>query len=285
MAEKGSLTTREEKTKLNYPSKSSGGWGNNSKNSRNAKKALKSSFKQFGIIGAIVLVVVLAFGVLLGSMASHYASANDGFTMVGDRYVQRFVGQKYEDEGVKAIEYGIDVSDKVEKSGSFYTELENGTSQEEGSFYIVYKINTIKFGKLTSVELTRVVTFVSPSESDDFVPYIIYGTVDVSLNVGEIYNEGLTIKKYKLGEDETVVEDTAATITAEIKIKEVFERTVVDGEKVDVKIEGENPLATIINEDNTVKTEASGKTYVLVYEAVIDGASYDFTRILTIGGE
>jgi len=275
MAEKGSLSTRQEKTKLNFPSSG----GNGSKNSKNSKGTLKTAFKKYGLIGSICIVVVLAFGVLVGSMTSYLVSPNDCFEFIGEREVTLFVGQKYEDEGVKVVEYGMDLSNQVVKSGSFYEELTDGTSYEEGSFYIIYTVNTVKYGKIASVELTRIVTFISPSESDDFKPYIIVGDAEVNLAVGGVYEENLSVNKYVRNADEEIVLETE-NVSAEIVLKEVFERTSAE----DVKLEGEDPLSQILDEGNQIIAGLGGKTFVLIYETTIDGENYEFTRYLTING-
>jgi len=243
MAEKGSLSKQSERAKLNI-----GSGNGNGKNSNNLKKDLKYTLKNFGFLGATVLVIVLAFGVLIGSMVGYFTSRNDCFELLGADEVTLEVGQTYVDPGVKIVEFGKDISAKVVKSGSFM-DLENGTSMEEGSFYIDYSVDATKYSKVWTVHKIRIITFVAASESDVIEPYTLNGSQIFELSVGEAYSEaGINHNKYD--NEENVVSTLVDLDSYTVSISELTD---------------EENTNTFLGDDNKVKAEAAGKTFVITY--------------------
>ena len=242
MAEKGSLSKQSERAKLNI-----GSGNGNGKSSNNLKKDLKYTLKNFGFFGATVLVIVLAFGVLIGSMVGYFTSRNDCFELLGADEVTLEVGQTYVDPGVKIVEFGKDISANVVKSGSFM-DLENGTSMEEGSFYIDYSVDATKYSKVWTVHKIRIITFVAASESDVIEPYTLNGSQIVELSVGDEYSEaGINHNKYD--NDENIV-STLVTDSYTVSISELTD---------------EENTNTFLGDDKKVKAEAAGKTFVITY--------------------
>ena len=263
MAEKGSLSKKSERAKLNIST-------GNGKSSSSAKKELKNTLKNFGIIGGIILVVVLAGGVLLGSIVGYFVSRNDCFDMIGPDEVELTIGDVYTDPGVKIVEFGKDISDQVVRTGSFM-ELENGTSMEEGSFYIEYSVPSTKYSDVWTVHKIRIITFIAPSESDDFERYILNGDNIVNLVVGDVYEEA-GVNQNSINDDEELVSTPVSPLVYTITIKEETD-LVTDGS------------ASFYGADNKVLAEAAGKTFVITYKK--DG-DFELTRTVIVaaqGGE
>ena len=115
---------------------------------------------------AIVLTFILTLAIGFG--AYYFFNKNDCFEIVGNDEVTLTIGDKYADEGVKIIEFGKDISDKViiktdmqkDESGNYY-----GT--EEKTYYIEYSTDTFKMGKIYSIKKIRLVSFVAESEGGE----------------------------------------------------------------------------------------------------------------------
>ncbi len=247
MAEKDSLSKKSERAKLNI-----GGGNDNGNTSKSVKKDLKYTLKNFGVIGGIVLVVVLAFGVLIGSMVSYFVSKDDCFVLLGDDEVQLEVGQVYVDPGVKIVEFGKDISDQVVKTGSFM-ELENGTSMEEKSYFIDYSIESTKYSKVWTVHKIRIIKFVAPSESDAIEKFTLKGDQIIELSVGATYiEEGVNQNVYDADENvvSTLVDSDSYTVS-------ISELTADDLENTN----------TFLDDENKVIEGAEGKTFVITYKA------------------
>lgn len=78
------------------------------------------------------------------------------------------IGETYLDEGVKVVAFGVDETDKVEietnlkkdKDGAYF-------AQTEGTYYIKYTVNNIKYGSIFKVQKIRLIHFVEPTESEE----------------------------------------------------------------------------------------------------------------------
>lgn len=117
--------------------------------------------------GKNLIAVLLCFiiGIAAGVAAFFVVSKNDTFELIGNDEITLFIGDEYVEEGVKIIEFGKDVSDKVSKEGNLV--LENGKATELGTFYIKYFSDTIKYGKLFKIEKIRLINVVEISEGGE----------------------------------------------------------------------------------------------------------------------
>jgi hypothetical protein len=212
MSEKGSITRETKTARMNIPSGGGGGTG------KQAKKQFKNAWSTFGIIGIILLVCVLAGGVLVGSVICYFACQNDCFKLNGPKEVELYIGQTYEDPGCTVIEFGQDISDQVVRSGSFM-DLEGGTSETEGSFYIKYTVDTFKYGKLFTIYMGRIITFVAPSESDDEISVYLDGGDLINANIGDEFNAS-TVNHFVV--NETTGYKEAEAIEAQVTYPENF---------------------------------------------------------------
>lgn len=140
---------------LNKPSK---------KTTSKAKKKLKRL--SAGVV--FLAVLLLLVGGVGGYFGVKHISKNDCFNIVGEDEITLELGESYIDEGVEVIAFGRNEEDKVEietnlkcdKSGAYY-------AQTEGTYYIIYKVNNIKYGSIFKVQKIRLIHFVEPTESEE----------------------------------------------------------------------------------------------------------------------
>ena len=135
-----------------------------SKKSRKVKTKLKKLS-----VGVVCLAIfLLAVGGIGGYFGVQYLTRNDCFDIVGLDEINLELGECYVDEGVDVIAFGVDESDKVEidtnmkkdKNGAYFAET-------EGTYYIKYIVNNIKYGSIFKVEKIRLIHFVEPTESEE----------------------------------------------------------------------------------------------------------------------
>ncbi len=139
--------------------------------SKKSKKRKKSSLSFKAIL---IILMVTIIGGAIGVGACWFISRDDCFKIIGQEeltipmttinYVDGEpieVATSYVDEGVKVVSFGRDISKDVyietdlkqNQDGSYYAD-------EIGTYYIIYKTNDIKYGKIFTVERIRLITFV-----------------------------------------------------------------------------------------------------------------------------
>lgn len=140
-----------------------------SKKSRKKKSSL-------GFKAILIVLLVTIVGITIGGSVCYFMCRDDYFTIIGQDEITltlRAEGEEinsrnsYIDEGVEVVSFGRDVSDKVyietdlkkNEDGSY-------TADEIGTYYIIYKVDDIKYGKLFTVQRIRLITFVESAESD-----------------------------------------------------------------------------------------------------------------------
>lgn len=132
-------------------------------NEKKLKKALKKVHAGYLAIAAICLVIGLA----VGGWFAMSSTANDSFTLNGEKNNTVKVGEtlSYTDEGITCISMGKDISSCVEintnmtrsEDGKTFT----GDTSAECEYFIEYKITEGRFKGLSRVRIFTVV----PSES------------------------------------------------------------------------------------------------------------------------
>lgn len=142
--------------------------------STKSKRSTSRKIKSLGVKAIMIILLVTIIGVAIGAGACWVVCRNDCFTIIGQdemtlpmttiSYVDEQPIEsdtKYYDEGVKVISFGRDVSDKVyiktdlkqNADGSYYAD-------EVGTYYIIYQVDDIKYGKIFTVKRIRLITFV-----------------------------------------------------------------------------------------------------------------------------
>ena len=134
-----------------------------------AKSAKRTNSKT---LAAIIISFILALAIGLG--VCFVMGKNDEFTLLGDEVIYLSTEETYKDDGVKIIEYGMDISKnavvktnlKVNEDGEYYADeelLASGPNQ----FYICYTVKSIKFGFVYNVQKIRLITFTDMSEGGE----------------------------------------------------------------------------------------------------------------------
>lgn len=131
------------------------------------KKSKKSGGKLTKSLG-ILTIVFLIIGIGVGIGAGFYLCRNDCFEIMGSDELTLTIGENYYDEGCKVISFGRDISNEVEietdliinQDGSF-------TGDDTKTYFILYKSNDLKYGKVFTVTKIRLITFVEAPEEDE----------------------------------------------------------------------------------------------------------------------
>ena len=141
---------------------------NINKPSKRTTRKVKTKLKKLSFGVVMLAIFLLAVGVVGGYFGVQYLSRNDCFNIVGAEEITLEIGESYLDEGVRVVAFGIDETDKVEietnlkknNDGKFY-------AQTEGTYYIKYTVNNIKYGSIFKVQKIRLIHFVEPTESEE----------------------------------------------------------------------------------------------------------------------
>ena len=110
----------------------------------------------------------LIIGVGLGIGTGFYLCRNDCFEIIGSDELILTIGENYYDEGCKVISFGRDISDEVEIETDLIINPDGSlTGDDTKTYYILYKSNDIKYGKVFTVTKIRLITFVEEPEQDE----------------------------------------------------------------------------------------------------------------------
>ena len=160
MATKKSATKSSSRAKLNLPI--FGRSKNNKKQEKQVEKTIKNSSAKTLFVSFLLIIV----GFAIGAGAYFLICKNDTFEIVGSDEITLTLDESYEELGVKAIEFGKDISEKVKIETNMVLDSEN-KSNEIGTFYVKYTIDSIKYGKIFKIEKIKLVTFVEASEGGE----------------------------------------------------------------------------------------------------------------------
>jgi len=138
------------------------------KPSKRTTRKVKTKLKKLSFGVVMLAIFLLAVGVVGGYFGVQYLSRNDCFNIVGAEEITLEIGETYLDEGVKVVAFGVDETDNVEietnlkknNDGKFY-------AQTEGTYFIKYSVNNIKYGSIFKVQKIRLIHFVEPTESEE----------------------------------------------------------------------------------------------------------------------
>ncbi len=134
-------------------------------NSKRNNKTTKKNLKKLGTGGVVAVICMLIIGILAGIFGVKYLTKNDCFELIGKDELTLTLGERYIDEGIHAISFGRDVSNKmyietnlkVNDDGEYYAD-------EIGTYYILYKVDDLKYDTIFTVQRIRLITFVEESE-------------------------------------------------------------------------------------------------------------------------
>ena len=162
------MATRKTASKTSKKATADFSWEVNSKPSKRTSKKVNKHLKKLSIGAILVSVLVLAIGAVGGYFGLKVVSKNDCFALNGKDEITLQIGKKYVDEGVKVIAFGKDEANKV-KLETNLTKNNDGsfTSNEVGTFYIVYTVDNFKYGTLFKIKKIRLITFVEATEQEE----------------------------------------------------------------------------------------------------------------------
>ena len=113
-------------------------------------------------ISCFFCALALALGLVIGWFGGQYFSKNDTFELVGEKeYFVELNSEDflYEEEGVRIIEFGRDISDKV----SFETNMTtlgdgkyNLDTTVPGRYYIKYTVASPRYGEICRIRIFTV---------------------------------------------------------------------------------------------------------------------------------
>ncbi len=136
--------------------------------SKRTQKKVEKAIKKASPVAIIVAILFLVVGLGAGWLATSIICKNDCFDIVGMDEISIEIGTNYVDQGVKIVAFGKDESASVSIETNLTKNADGSlTSNEEGTFYIKYKSDCFKYGKLFKVEKIRLVSFVLPSEPSE----------------------------------------------------------------------------------------------------------------------
>ena len=98
-------------------------------------------------------VIFLLIGVLCGVGGAYFVTKDDCFVMNGSKVIELELNATYSEQGVKVIEFGKDVSSKVEiviydENDDVVEEIDTSSDTE---YSIVYTIDSLKWEKYTLI--------------------------------------------------------------------------------------------------------------------------------------
>ncbi len=162
------MATRKTASKSSRKATVDFNWDVKKPNKKSKKKAEKN-LKKLGagaILGALILLVVGAVG---GYFGVKFITRNDCFVLNGKDEITLQLGESYVDEGAIVVAFGRDETEKVTIETNL-TQNHDGslTSNEVGTYYIVYKVDNLKYGSIFKVQKIRLITFVEVSEGSEY---------------------------------------------------------------------------------------------------------------------
>ena len=133
--------------------------------SKKTYKRTKKNLKKVSVGALILAGLLLVAGAFGGYFGVKYLTRNDCFEIVGKDEITLTLDESYLDEGVKVIAFGKNEADKVKvttnlkqnQDGKYYAET-------EGTYYITYNVESLKYGTIFKVQKVRLITFVEPTE-------------------------------------------------------------------------------------------------------------------------
>ncbi|MBR6778607.1 MAG: hypothetical protein IKM43_00425 [Clostridia bacterium] len=136
---------------------------------KSTKREVAKNLKKMSGVAMCLAVILLVGGVAGGWFGCKYLMRNDCFTLVGKDEITLTVGEVYKDEGVNVISFGKDMKDKVIVKTNMDAKDGGYTSQEIGTYYMVYTVDSIKYGTLFKIQKIRLITFVEESEAEEII--------------------------------------------------------------------------------------------------------------------
>ena len=162
MATRKTASKQSKKATVNFD------WDTNKPRKKTSNK-INKNLKKLSVGSILVAVLLLVVGAVGGFFGLKVVTRNDCFVLNGQDEIALTLGEKYTDEGVKVIAFGKDEKDKVIIETNL-TKNEDGTysADEVGTYYMIYKVENLKYGSIIKVQKIRLITFVEASEGTEY---------------------------------------------------------------------------------------------------------------------
>ncbi len=135
---------------------------------KSQKNKAQRTLKKLSPLTLLLVLLFLGGGVAGGWFGVKILTKDDTFTLNGKDEITLTLGEKYVDEGVNIIEFGKNISSKVQKETNLIKNQDGTfTSDEVGTFYISYTVDSIKYGSIFKIKKVRLISFVEPSEEEE----------------------------------------------------------------------------------------------------------------------
>ena len=126
------------------------------------KKGAKSFKRKRKKVSLFACLLALFIGVVLGYLGGEYICQNDTFMLVGEKNYSVSLGAPdfvYEEEGVRIIEFGKDISDSACVETNM-TSLGDGKYTVDttvpGKYYIKYTVESYRYGEVCKIRVFSV---------------------------------------------------------------------------------------------------------------------------------
>ena len=162
------MTTKKTASKVKKKASINFEWNFKQPNNKKKNKA-KKELKKLSASGIILMIFCLGFGAVGGFFGVKVLTKNDCFILNGAEEITLELEKRYTDEGAKVVAFNKDISASVEietnlnidEDGKYYAE-------QVGTYYMVYKSNSIKYNSVFKIQKIRLITFVEASEGGNY---------------------------------------------------------------------------------------------------------------------
>ncbi len=130
-------------------------------------KKVNKELKRTPFKTLLILFLVVLIGLGIGAVPAYFLTRNDCFELIGTDEITLTLGESYADEGAKVVAFNKNDSKKVKTESNMEIDQNgNYTSNEVGTYYIVYTVDNLKYGSIFKIQKIRLITFVEPSDDD-----------------------------------------------------------------------------------------------------------------------
>ncbi len=162
------MATRKKASKTSQKAKVEFTWQTDHQIKQSQKKKTTKKLKKLSFSVIMLSLVLLAMGATGSYFGMKYLVRNDVFELNGKDEITLQIGENYTDEGAKVIAFGKNEESKI-KIETNLTKNADGTytATEEGTYYITYTVDNLKYGTLFKIKKIRLITFVEATEQDE----------------------------------------------------------------------------------------------------------------------
>ena len=162
------MATRKKASKTSQKAKVEFTWQTDQQIKKSKSKKINKNLKKVSVGAVFLAIVLLALSAVGSYFGMKFLVKDDFFELNGNDEITLQIGENYKDEGAKVIAFGRNDESKI-KIDTNLTKNEDGTytATEEGTFYITYTVDNLKYGTLFKIQKIRLITFVEATEQEE----------------------------------------------------------------------------------------------------------------------